>query len=66
MNSMQDLKQALVAFHNDQDGATSTEYIIVLILIACIIIGIVAAFGSVLSKKFQAAKDNVQNKVTTN
>ena len=66
MNSMQDLKQALVTFHNDQDGATSTEYIIVLILIACIIIGIVAAFGSVLSKKFQSAKDNVDVKVTTN
>ena len=63
---MQDLKQALVTFHNDQDGATSTEYIIVLILIACIIIGIVAAFGSVLSKKFDAARSQVDSKVTTN
>ena len=60
---MQDLKQALVAFHNDQDGATSTEYIIVLILIACIIIGIVGAFGSVLSQKFTDAKNEVDTKV---
>ena len=60
---MQDLKQALVAFHNDQDGATSTEYIIVLILIACIIIGIVTAFGTVLSQKFTDAKNEVDTKV---
>lgn len=54
------------SFHHDESGATSTEYIIVLILIACIIIGIVAAFGSVLFNKFEDAKENVRRDVTTN
>lgn len=60
---MQDFKNMLVQFHKDEDGATATEYIILLILIACIIIAMVAAFGSVLMKKYQSAKDKVQNDV---
>ena len=63
---MNDLKNALIAFHTDEDGAGATEYIILLILIACIIIGMVAAFGSVISTKFDNAKTEVQTKVTTN
>ena len=61
---MQDIKNQILAFHNEEDGATSTEYAIVLILIACIIIGMVAAFGSVLSSKFEAAKNKVDSDVT--
>lgn len=61
---MQDFKNMLVQFHNDEDGATATEYIILLILIACIIIAMVAAFGSILKSKYQAAKDKVNNDVT--
>ena len=60
---MQDIKNQILAFHNEEDGATSTEYAIVLILIACIIIGMVAAFGSVLSQKFSDAKNEVDTKV---
>ena len=60
------LKRQLLAFHADEDGAGATEYIILLILIACIIIGMVAAFGSVLVDKYEDAKETVRRDVTTN
>ena len=63
---MNNFKDMLVQFHKDEDGATATEYIILLILIACIIIAMVAAFGSVIKDKFTKAKDQVNTKVTTN
>lgn len=57
------LTDMLVQFHNDEDGATATEYIILLILIACIIIAMVAAFGSILKQKYSDAKNEVDTKV---
>jgi Flp pilus assembly pilin Flp len=42
-------------FHRDQRGATATEYVILLILVACFIIFIVKTFGKTLSSKFDAA-----------
>ncbi|MFP4599852.1 MAG: Flp family type IVb pilin, partial [Persicimonas sp.] len=61
---MEALKSLLVAFHNDDDGATATEYIILLILIACFVIAIVKVFGSTASSKFMKANDAVDGKVT--
>lgn len=61
---MNELKNMLVAFHNDEDGATATEYIILLILIACFVIAIVKLFGSTVSSKFNAAEGAVKTKVT--
>jgi Flp pilus assembly pilin Flp len=58
-----DLKNLLVAFHNDEDGATATEYIILLILIACVIIFMVRTFGSVVYKKFNDAQKKVSDDV---
>ena len=60
---MNNFKDMLVQFHKDEDGATATEYIILLILIACIIIAMVAAFGSVLKQKYTDAKNEVDTKV---
>jgi Flp pilus assembly pilin Flp len=54
-----DLKNMLIALHNDEDGATATEYIILLILIACFVIAIVKLFGSTVSDKFNSANDSV-------
>ncbi len=61
---MEALKSLLVAFHNDDDGATATEYIILLILIACFVIAIVKVFGSTASSKFMKANSAVDGKVT--
>ena len=61
---MEALKTLLVAFHNDDDGATATEYIILLILIACFVIAIVKLFGQTASEKFGSAQQAVQTQVT--
>lgn len=50
-------------FHNDEDGATATEYIILLILIACFVIAIVKLFGSTVSSKFNNANSKVTSQV---
>jgi Flp pilus assembly pilin Flp len=49
----------LAQFHTDEDGATATEYIILLILIACFVIGIVKVFGSTISQKYAEAQAGV-------
>jgi Flp pilus assembly pilin Flp len=51
-------------FHEDEDGATATEYIILLILVACVVIGIVKAFGTTVSSKFTAANSGIAEHVT--
>jgi Flp pilus assembly pilin Flp len=58
-----DLKSLLAAFHSDEDGASATEYIILLILIACVIILIVKAFGKTIQERYDAANEKVRNDV---
>ena len=60
---MNDFKSILVALHNDEDGAGATEYIILLILIACVVISIVKVFGSTVSSKFNKANSSVKDVV---
>lgn len=61
---MEALKNLLIAFHNDEDGATATEYIILLILIACFVIAIVKVFGKTASAKIDEANEAVETQVT--
>ena len=58
-----DIKNLLIQFHQDEDGATSTEYIVLLILVACFVIGIVKVFGGTLSEKYQAADELIMKEV---
>lgn len=58
------MKDLLMQLHNDEDGATATEYIILLILIACFVIAIVKLFGSTVSSKFGDAQESVQTQVS--
>lgn len=58
------IKNALSTFHRDESGATATEYIILLILIACMVIAIVKLYGSTASKKYDTANDAVRKEVT--
>ena len=57
------VKRAMLALHEDESGATMTEYIILLILLACAIIGIVSTFGSTVYEKFSDANEEVRREV---
>jgi pilus assembly protein Flp/PilA len=52
------------AFHADESAATATEYIILLILVACFIIAIVKVYGLTVSEKYDTASDAVRKEVT--
>ena len=58
------LKNAIAQFHNDESGATATEYVILLVLVACFVIGIVKVFGNTLSAKVDTANTAVMNELT--
>lgn len=58
---VEQMRNRVVAFHRDQSAATATEYIILLILVACFVIAIVKIFGKTVYDKFWAA-DEVVNK----
>lgn len=57
------MKDLMMQLHNNEDGATATEYIILLILIACFVIAIVKLFGTTVSSKFNNANASVTSKV---
>ena len=60
---VEQIHKRLVAFHRDEDAATATEYIILLILIACFVIAIVKVFGKTVYDKFWAADEVVKKEV---
>ncbi|MFU8807278.1 MAG: Flp family type IVb pilin [Bradymonadaceae bacterium] len=62
--AMSTLWKFLQKMHDDENGATATEYIVLLILIACFIILIVKVYGITVSRKFQAAEEYVNKEVT--
>ena len=57
------LMRRLQAIHEDEEGAGATEYIILLILIACVIIGMVKAFGTTISSKYSNAEEYIDKDV---
>ncbi len=61
---IQTLLSNLRTFHDDEEGAGATEYIILLILIACVVIAIVKVFGETISEKFDDADEVVDKEVT--
>jgi Flp pilus assembly pilin Flp len=64
MNTNTHFFDAIQQLHDDESGATATEYIILLILIACFVIGIVRVFGTTLSSKFGTATEALSTTVT--
>ncbi len=53
------MKNLLMTLHKDESGATATEYIILLVLVACFVIAIVALFGEEIQKLFVEAQQEV-------
>lgn len=61
---MNDLKRQIIALHHNESGATATEYIILLILVACFVIAVVKLFGQTVSSKFGEGQTAVADMVT--
>lgn len=61
---MNDLKRLLTQLHRDESGATATEYIVLLVLVACFIIAIVKFYGKTVSSKYDWANQGVDKFVT--
>ena len=57
---MNELMNMLKDFHNDECGAGSTEYILLLILIACVVISVVKTFGATVEQKYANANLEVE------
>ncbi len=57
------IKNTFAQLHTDESGATATEYIILLVLVACFVIAIVKTFGSTVSGKFNDANTAVTDLV---
>lgn len=57
------LKTRLRTIHQDEEGAGATEYIILLILIACVVIAIVKIFGTTIRSKYERAQEKVDKDV---
>ena len=57
------LLAAAKQLHHDESGATATEYIVLLVLIACFVIAIVKTFGNTVSSKFAAADQLIVKEV---
>lgn len=66
MNAIKTLQAAARKLHADEDGATATEYIVLLVLVACFVIGAVKAFGGTLSDKYDEANDVLLRDLTLN
>ncbi len=54
----------LSQIHNDESGATATEYIILLVCVACFVIAAVKLFGQTVSEKMREAQESVARDVT--
>ena len=51
------VSSAIHELDNDEEGVTATEYVILLVLVACFIIAVVALFGEELRRTYQQALD---------
>lgn len=54
------LRNTLCQLHRDEEGATATEYVVILVLVACFIIAIVALYGDTFWRRWQMAVEVVK------
>ena len=52
MEKSMNLKEMLRAFHEDEQALAATEYLLILILVACMGMAIVMTFGRTSQRKF--------------
>jgi Flp pilus assembly pilin Flp len=46
------IRQRLLALHLDEDGVTTTEYVILVVLVACVVLVAIRNFGSAVAPKY--------------
>jgi len=51
---------ALRRFHVDIEGATATEYIIILVLVVAATVVLWKQFGKMVSSKFESARNKIE------
>lgn len=54
------MSNALRRLHGDDEGATATEYIIILVLVVAATVVLWKQFGKMISSKFQGARDKIE------
>lgn len=54
----------LHSFHHDESGVTATEYLILLVLVACFIIAVVRVYGETVEEKYRWADQRISKFVT--
>ena len=54
------MSSALRRLHADVEGATATEYIIILVLVVAATVVLWKQFGKMISSKFQGARDKIE------
>ena len=58
---MQMLKALLITLHEDESGVTTTEYVSILVLIACVSVVTVNTFGEALSDLYSEVHEGMSN-----
>lgn len=58
---LQMIRKRLAAARTHDDGATATEYVLLLAGIAAVIVGAVFVFGTFLSGKFTSTQTTITN-----
>jgi len=61
MDALRNLFEELLL---DESGATATEYLVLLILIACFVIYVVKVFGDTLKHKYANATNAIERELT--
>jgi len=55
------MSEAFRKLHEDVEGATATEYIIILVLVVAATVVLWKQFGKMISSKFQGARDKIEH-----
>jgi len=58
------MKDMLIKFWKDEEGATAVEYGLIVALIAAVIVGIVATLGGQIEDAFTAVSEKITEKTT--
>ena len=57
---MTKLVKVLKAIHKDEEGATTTEYIIIVALVAIALIAVITTFGEQIAAMFTTSSDELE------